>query len=426
MQYFRVIFFVIGIVHCFSEQNFIERGLMDNNQSSSLKEKQKQFVLHPVKEDFSSYRDWTEATLEGSTEDILCGETLLKEGKVGCLLLAGGQGSRLGEGIAKGRVNVSLVQNKSLFQIFFEKTLYAGLQCGRKLPIAIMTSFYNHEETVEYLSSHNWFGLSEDQVYFFSQENLPFCDEEGNQIFQESGAIMEGPDGNGKALHRMYESGVLDAFRQLGVEHVNMIQIDNPLADPFDKSFIGFHHRKESDISIIAVTRESEGEKAGVLASDNGFCRIVEYTEKLQGPFSLLNTGLFCFKVDFIERIGKENKQLPWHIAYKKISEDKFAWKFEYFIFDVFSYAKTISVFVEPRSGCFSPLKNAEGDKSLKTVRRDLLQKDRDRYTLLTGKDAPASDIELSFAFYYPKPEEIILWKEVKWPSMGYITPEAL
>ena len=421
MRYFTPFFLVLGILSCFSMTSFAEEEYMDAN----LQEKQRQFILHPPKEDFSSCEDWKEATFFGSLEDKLCGEALLREGKVACLLLAGGQGSRLGEGIAKGRVEVSLLQKKSLFQIFFEKTLYAGLQCGRKLPIAVMTSSYNHEETVEFLASHDFFGLSQDQVYFFTQEDLPFCDEKGNWLANEPDLTMKGPNGNGRALHSLHESGVLDLFCKMGIEHINVIQIDNPLADPFDATFIGFHARKENEISIIGVTRESEGEKAGVIASDQGSCRIIEYTKKLNRSFSLLSTGLFCFSVDFINRIVKENVQLPWHAAYKKISSGQFVWKFEYFIFDVFPYAKSVSVLVKPRSECFSPLKNATGDKSLQTVRRDLLLKDLSMYRFLTGKE-PSQEIELSFAFYYPKLGDLSQWKEAKWPNKGYITGEAL
>lgn len=415
-------FLVMGIFI----KSFAQEGPVDINKNSSLQERQKNFILHPPKEDFSFCEDWIDATFVGSLEDKICGETLLREGKVGCLLLAGGQGSRLGEGIAKGRVEVSVVQKKSLFQIFFEKTLYAGLQCGRKLPIAVMTSFYNHEETVEFLSSHDFFGLSPDQVYFFSQEDLPFCDENGDWILGESDVLMKGPDGNGRALHRMYESGVLDLFRKNGVEYINVIQVDNPLADPFDATFLGFHHRKGSEISVIAVTRASPNEKAGVIASDQGSCRIIEYTEKLDRTFSLLNTGLFCFSVDFISRIVEDGIELPWHGAYKKIASGKHVWKFEYFLFDVFPFAKNVSVLVKPRTECFSPLKNAVGDKSLETVKRDLLQKDRDLYFSLTGQEIALKEIELSFAFYYPKLGEVLAWKEASWPNKKYITPADL
>lgn len=426
MKYFISFFLALGVVNCFFIKAFAEEGRLDMDKITSLQERQKHFIQHLPKEDFSSCEDWTDATFLGSLEDKLCGEALLRDGKVACLLLAGGQGSRLGEGIAKGRVEVSILQKKSLFQIFFEKILYAGLQCGRKLQIAVMTSSYNHEETVEFLRSHNFFGLSQDQVHFFTQGDLPFCDEEGNWLSKDPDLSTKGPNGNGLALHHMQESGVLDLFYNKGIEHINVIQIDNPLADPFDATFLGFHFRKGSEISVIGVTRESEGEKAGVIASDRGSCRIIEYTEKLNGSFSLLNTGLFCFSMDFIQRVVKERVELPWHAAYKKQPSGHFVWKFEYFIFDLFPYAKRVSVLVKPRAECFSPLKNATGEKSLDTVRRDLLQKDRAMYRFLTGKEPPLEEIELSFDFYYPKEEEILRWKEGKWPDKGYITPKVL
>jgi UDP-N-acetylglucosamine/UDP-N-acetylgalactosamine diphosphorylase len=69
---------------------------------------------------------------------------------VGCILIAGGQGSRLRFNGPKGMYPISPIKNKSLFQLFAEKTLAAGLQVGKMLRLAIMTSPYNHEETMRY------------------------------------------------------------------------------------------------------------------------------------------------------------------------------------------------------------------------------------------------------------------------------------
>lgn len=385
----------------------------------SLAKTQKEWVLYHSQPQNASYEDWQDVSFSVTQEEIASGDRLLSEGKVACLLLAGGQGSRLGAPL-KGAVGVSVIQNKSLFQVFAEKTFYAGRKYGRKFPLVIMTSLQNHEETVSFFKNNNYFGLSEDQVFFFSQQELPFCDENGDWITDSQGEVLKGPDGNGRALHHLYQSGVLSQLQEKGVQHIQMLQIDNPLADPFDAGFIGFHHVREADISMISVTKESDQEKAGMLASDNGALRVVEYTEKQNQSFSYVNIGLYCFTASFIEKLGKENLFLPWHMAYKKVDGQKFGWKFEYFIFDVFVYAKKFAVLIQPRSECFSPLKNATGDKSLDSVQRDLLLKDRKKYEEITHK-TPPEKLELSFAFYYPRKGEEKSWKTLDFSKNYYL-----
>ena len=117
--------------------------------------------------------------------------------KMGCLVLAGGQGTRLGVEGPKGCVELPLKEKKTLFQLIFEKIKTKG----KDLPLAIMTSPLNHEATVEYLEKHHYFGLT--HVSIFSQDMIAVCDDEGRVCGE-----MKSPDGNGKALKNLYTSGV--------------------------------------------------------------------------------------------------------------------------------------------------------------------------------------------------------------------------
>lgn len=355
----------------------------------------------------------------GNSEDRRMGEALLRQGKVGCLILAGGQGTRLGVDGPKGSVPVSPIKGKSLFQIFCERAKAASNWSGQELPLCIMTSPLNHAQTVDFFQSHNYFGLPLSQVSFFEQGMLPFIDDRGHWLLEEPGKIAEGPDGNGHALRLFYECGLWDKWRAKGVEYLNIIVVDNALADPFDPEFIGFAHRTKVDVSLKAVVRQSPDEKMGVIAERDNKLKLIEYSELTKGSsqFTLSNTGLFCMSMEFIRHIYQDlNVELPLHLARKTASvllgtakglfqEKAYVWKCERFIFDLFDYARTSSVLVYPREKIYAPLKNATGDKSVESVRQALFSHYRDIYQSITGSMPSVNEFELDPAFYYPSVE---------------------
>jgi UDP-N-acetylglucosamine/UDP-N-acetylgalactosamine diphosphorylase len=137
-------------------------------------------------------------------ETVACagndGWNLIAEGKVGCVVLAGGQGTRLGHDAPKGTMSVGPLTSKSLFQRLAERVVHAGNKAGRALPLAIMTSPQNDAATQHYFQEHAHFGLQD--LSFFSQSTLPLLDEQGNWFLEAPGVLAEGPDGNGNALLR--------------------------------------------------------------------------------------------------------------------------------------------------------------------------------------------------------------------------------
>ena len=190
--------------------------------------------------------------------------------------------------------------------------------------------------------------------------------------------------------------GIKDKWKEKEIEIINIVLIDNPLADPFDAEFVGFCFRKDLEIGIKSILRSTPEEKVGVLVKNNGHVRIAEYSEipkelstarNEDGSllFPLANLSLFCVSLPFIEELGlKGDLLLPWHTAFKKapIYEDgkkiqKEVYKFETFIFDILPFAKQVDVLVYPRDDVFAPLKNASGDNSLETVQKALIENDR-------------------------------------------------
>lgn len=368
----------------------------------------------------------------GNHADQNEGSNLISEGKLGCLIVAGGQGTRLKFPGPKGMFPVSVVKQKSLFQIFAEKTVAASEQARVKLPLAIMTSPQNHQETIEYFHEHHYFGLDRSQVSFFKQSSLPFLNTEGNLFFEEKGKIAEGPDGNGSALHRFFESGIWENWKMRGIDYVNFIIVDNPLADPFDAELLGHLARTKSDVVIKGVVKESPEESVGLVVKKDKHLSVIEYSEmndemrqkrdsngSLQ--FHCANISLFCFRMEFISRLVEDKFPLPLHIAFKAAKEmgapDKIdVWKFEKFIFDVLPASKKTTILLYPREQVFAPLKNFSGKDSIDTVKAALENADRKTLEAITGLSISQTPLEISQKFYYPTKQLLSQWKKREIP----------
>src|SRR5436190_9901681 len=76
------------------------------------------------------------------------GGEALRRGEVAAILVAGGQGSRLGFEHPKGMFPIGPVSEKSLFQIHAEKVLALRRRYGKSVPLLVMTSDATHDETV--------------------------------------------------------------------------------------------------------------------------------------------------------------------------------------------------------------------------------------------------------------------------------------
>ncbi len=404
-----------------------------------LLKSQIQQIQHPPVASSADLSPLDTYTVRGDHEQIKIGEERIASGKVLCLVLAGGQGSRLGFDGPKGSYPITAIKKKSLFQLLSEKVIAASMRYGRKLPLAIMTSFENHGETTAFFKKNQYFGLNPDQVSFFQQGSLPLLDAKGKLFLNRADSIAFGPYGNGLAPLEWLESQSDRPTAIENIEDLNVIPIDNPLADPYDANLIGFHYQQQNCITIKASHKASPEEKVGTLALREGRPKVVEYTE-IPGSlknYPIASLSLFCFSVNFLKKASLHLPQkLPLHLAWKKVpyfdeKQDKVicpetpnAWKFEYFIFDLLDLVQRSSVLVYPREECFSPLKNAKGPSSPETVQRDLSKRDLQIFTALTGNQTLEFPFELSPKFYYPTCELLKKWQGVNASRLsGYIEP---
>lgn len=315
------------------------------------------------------------------------GRRAIAMSKVACVIMAGGQGSRLGWSGPKALFPIFPEQGKTLLQIHLERIrdTYSGS------PVAIMCSPLNHAKIDAAMQQARNYGLAKDQVDLFTQDLLPLLNFEKNWFLESPGKLCQGPDGNGRLFYYLARNGILDRWRKKGIEHIVVVPIDNPLAKALDPALIDYHIRNQCDLTTAAVLREDPDEQVGVFAMSNGKPCVAEYSEidpseqkacKADGSllWDLANINVFVFRAHFAQELASQ--EFPWHVAHKKArcyhplkkkTEEVEAFKLETFLFDALPMTRKMAALIYPRAKMFAPLKNATGDKSPETVRAALL-----------------------------------------------------
>lgn len=326
---------------------------------------------------------------------------------MGAVVLAGGMGTRLGFPHPKGCLPFSPVTHKSLFQGLAEKCLAASEAFGKKARIAFMVSPENEKETKAFFQKHGQFGLASDQLFFFVQEHLPF-------LTQEKEPLKEtGPAGNGSFFKDFNSSGLLQAWENLGIYDINVIPIDNPLADPYDRRLFSHHSAQKNDATLKCIARRNPEEKVGIIVEEKGNYRVVEYSEASEEMkntrdetgnllYPLANLSLFCFSLSFIKRL--QEIPLPYHFALKRLSNSPQApwvYKRETFIFDCLPHAQKVSALIYPREDIFAPIKESSGQDSPETARQRVYDFEARLYEKATKKKAPPYPFEAPPSLYY-------------------------
>jgi UDP-N-acetylglucosamine/UDP-N-acetylgalactosamine diphosphorylase len=138
-----------------------------------------------------------------------CGEALLAEGRVGVLVVAGGQGSRLGFRGPKAAFPIGPVSTRSLLELLVQKIRGVVRRYGRPLPGYVMTSPNTDAPIRELLEENGHFGLPAEDLFLFSQQEIPAVDFEGSLILERPDRVAVNPDGHGASIPALRSSGAL-------------------------------------------------------------------------------------------------------------------------------------------------------------------------------------------------------------------------
>lgn len=313
----------------------------------------------------------------------------IQNGKVGAVLLAGGQGSRLGFDHPKGMFNIGVERELYIFECLINNLLDVVKQADAWIPLFIMTSVDNNKETREFFEQHNYFGYSSENVWFFVQEQLPTVDTNGKLMLSGNGTISTAPNGNGGWYASMAKTGMLKVVQEAKIEWLNVFAVDNVLQRIADPCFIGavIDSGKVSGAKVVA--KAAPEEKVGVLCLEDGRPSIVEYYEmtdemlhsrEADGTLSY-NYGVI---LNYLFRVDKLNKtlsvKLPLHRAFKKIEymdengemitpDEPNAYKYETLVLDMVKLQDNCLAYEVDRNKEFAPVKNKTGVDSVDTAR---------------------------------------------------------
>lgn len=312
------------------------------------------------------------------------GKAALSAGEVAAVLVAGGQGTRLGFNRPKGMYQIGPVSGRTLFQFFADHLLAVGDKYGVTIPWYIMTSEATDAETRAYFQSNDFLGLDEKDVRIFQQGTMPAVDSEtGKLLLAEKGSLALSPDGHGGTIAALARHGCLDDATSRGVKHLAYFQVDNPLVSLCDPTLLGHHLMSGSEMTTQVVRKRYPMEKVGNVVDVDGKVQIIEYSDlppeaaeakDEAGQIRLWagNIAVHVLDLEFVRRIRHFAGALPFHRANKKVPyvdaaarrvepSKPNAIKFERFIFDLLPSAENAFVVESIPAEAFAPVKNADG-----------------------------------------------------------------
>lgn len=317
----------------------------------------------------------------------------IRAGKVAAVLLAGGQGSRLGSPLPKGMFDIGVTRELSIFGQQWSNIAEVTQRAGVSFHIFVMTSDKNDAVTREFFRQKNYFGYDSDKIHFYVQEVAPTCSQEGKIYLEEKHAVSTSPNGNGGWYSSLVAAGYDRLISDYGIEWLNVYSVDNVLQRICDPVFVGATLLGGCACSAKVVSKASPDEKVGVLCKEDGLPAIVEYYEMpkelaaLRGPdgelvFRYGVTLNYLFNVGALNEIYK--RRLPCHLAKKAIPhvengvkimpEEPCGYKFETLVVDIVKLMGSCLAVEVERDREFAPVKNREGVDSVESARALLIK----------------------------------------------------
>ncbi len=331
---------------------------------------------------------------ERREEFFAAGAEAIRNGKVAAVLLAGGQGTRLGVDGPKGAYNIGITRPLYIFEQQMRNLKDVVEECGAYIPLYVMTSEKNHEETVAFWREHDMFGYPVSEIKFFVQDMAPAVDFEGKIYLESKDYPALSPNGNGGWFSSMRRAGLCEELHARGIEWINIYAVDNVLQRIADPVFVGATLLSGVNCGAKAVAKAYPEERVGVLCEEDGRPAIIEYYELSEEMANKREKdGVLSYRygviLNYLFRLSKleetADRRIPVHIVKKKIEyvdecgetkkpERENGLKFETLAVDLIRPMESVLPFEVEREKEFAPIKNRTGVDSVDSA-RELLKK---------------------------------------------------
>jgi UDP-N-acetylglucosamine/UDP-N-acetylgalactosamine diphosphorylase len=329
-------------------------------------------------------------------EDIYkaAGIKSIKNGELALVLLAGGQGTRLGFDGPKGTYNVGITHDLFIFECLINNTLDVVKLADAWIHFYIMTSDKNYDETKAFFETHNYFGYEPSYIHFFKQEMVPSVDFDGRILKESPSCICMSPNGNGGWFSSLDRAGYLDEILADNIKYINVFSVDNVLQRIADPVFLGAIITEGYESGGKVVKKANPDERVGTLCMKNGRPYIVEYYELTpdmrderdeNGDYAY-NYGVTLNYIFPVEKLMTLlNEHMPLHIVKKVIPymneqgelvkpSEPNGFKFETLALDMLGFMDNCLPYEIVRDYEFAPIKNSTGQDSVETARELLVK----------------------------------------------------
>ncbi len=264
------------------------------------------------------------------------GQQALAAGEVGVILVAGGQGTRLGFDHPKGMFSIGPVSGRTLVSDPYREDPGHG-PTARGADPALPDDQPGDARGDARLSSPrtNRFGLAEEDLHVFCQGTMPAVDAATGQLLLEApDRLAVSPNGHGgmlAAFAETYRVGAMADAQARGIRQLFYFQVDNPLVDIAGAEYLGYHILSDSEMTSQVIAKRDPLEKVGNVVDVDGRLMVIEYSDlpddvarKTNPDGSLAiwagSIAVHVFDLDFLRRAKGQADSLPYHFAHKKVA----------------------------------------------------------------------------------------------------------
>jgi UTP--glucose-1-phosphate uridylyltransferase len=279
------------------------------------------------------------------------GLALIRAGKVGIVVLAGGMATRFG-GVVKAVVPA--LDDMSFLELKVADARSVADEAGGHVPVLVMSSYATHAEIESHVAAKNL-----GHVDVFPQNVDLRLTPTGDLFVDKDGELSPYATGHGDLPAALRASGALERFRRRGGTTLLMSNVDN-LAATLDPAIIALHVQL-GGVLTAEVVKKDPGDKGGAPALYDGRPQIIEGfrfpATWNQDSIDVFNTNTFTLDAETIDRAY----DLPYYRVEKNV-DGATAIQFERLVGELTAHvpARFIEVSRVGRESRFLPAKDPD------------------------------------------------------------------